>query len=41
MKLAMSVGKSRHYRIDAILARHFVQAGEQAGLPKSRVLLAI
>ena len=41
MKLAMSVGKSRHYRIDAILARHFVQAGEQAGLPKSLVPSAI
>ena len=41
MKLAMSVGKSRHYRIDAILARHFVQTGEQAGLPKSLVPSAI
>jgi serine/threonine-protein kinase HipA len=41
MKLAMSVGKSRHYRIDAILGRHFVQTGAQAGLPKSLVLSAI
>jgi serine/threonine-protein kinase HipA len=41
MKLAMSVGKSRHYRIDTILGRHFVQTGAQAGLPKSLVLSAI
>ncbi len=41
MKLAMSVGKSRHYRIDTIHARHFMQTGEEAGLPKSLVLSAI
>ena len=40
MKLAMSAGKSRHYRIDTILGRHFVETGEQAGLPKSLVLSA-
>ena len=41
MKLPMSVGRSRHYRIDTIHARHFVQTGEEAGLPKSLVLSAI
>jgi serine/threonine-protein kinase HipA len=41
MKLAMSVGNSRHYRIDTIHGRHFVQTGEEAGLPKSLVLSAI
>ncbi len=33
MKLAMSVGKSRHYRIDEIKGRHFIQTVERAGLP--------
>lgn len=37
MKLAMSVGKNRHYRIDGVLGRHFLQTAEQAGLPKSLV----
>ncbi len=35
MKLAMSVGTRRHYRISEILARHFIQTGEAAGLPKA------
>ncbi|EKS34835.1 type II toxin-antitoxin system HipA family toxin [Afipia broomeae] len=35
MKLAMSVGNKRHYRIDEIVGRHFVQTGEAADLPKS------
>ena len=35
VRLAMSVGKRRHYRIDKILGRHFVQTAERAGLPKS------
>jgi serine/threonine-protein kinase HipA len=34
MKLAMSVGTKRHYRIGDILGRHFIQTGEGAGLPK-------
>jgi serine/threonine-protein kinase HipA len=34
-KLAMSVGQSRHYRIDEIKGRHFLQTAEQAGLPAS------
>lgn len=41
MKLAMSVGDSRHYRIDQIHARHFVQTGAEAGLPKTLVPNAI
>jgi len=34
-KLAMSLGDSRHYRIDEIKGRHFVQSAERAGLPGS------
>ena len=33
MKLAMSVGESRHYRFDEIKGRHFIQTTERAGLP--------
>jgi serine/threonine-protein kinase HipA len=33
MKLAMSVGDKRHYVLDTILPRHFVQSAEQAGMP--------
>jgi serine/threonine-protein kinase HipA len=35
MKLAMFVGNNRHYRIDEIKGRHFIQTAERAGLPKS------
>jgi serine/threonine-protein kinase HipA len=31
-KLAMSIGKSRHYRIDEIQPRHFMQTAEEAGI---------
>jgi serine/threonine-protein kinase HipA len=41
MKLAMSVGTSRHYRVNEILGRHFIQTGEAAGLPKSLAREAI
>lgn len=41
MKLAMSVGARRHYRIDEIVGRHFVQTGREAGLPKALVQKAI
>lgn len=41
MKLAMSVGDSRHCRIDQIHARHFIQTGADAGLPRSLVPDAI
>jgi len=37
MRLAMSVGRNRHYRFLGIHARHFVQTGEEAGLPKGLV----
>jgi len=35
MKLAMSVGDSRHYKIEEIRGRHFIQTTERAGLPGS------
>ncbi len=41
MKLAMSVGTKRHYRIGDILGRHFIQTGEGAGLPKGLARVAI
>jgi serine/threonine-protein kinase HipA len=31
-RLAMAVGSSRHYRIDEVLGRHFVQTAKAAGL---------
>lgn len=36
MKMAMSVGNSRHYRFDKIHGRHFVQTAMRAGLSKKR-----
>ncbi|ARQ00678.1 type II toxin-antitoxin system HipA family toxin [Pseudorhodoplanes sinuspersici] len=41
MKLAMSVGTNKHYRIADIVGRHFVQTGKTAGLAKSLVSNAI
>jgi serine/threonine-protein kinase HipA len=41
MSLAMSVGTNRHYRIDEIRGRHFVQTGKAAGLAESVVLATI
>ncbi len=41
MKLAMSVGDGRHYRIDAIQPRHFAQTGAEAGIPKVLVAEAL
>ncbi len=41
MKLSMSVGTNRHYRINEITGRHFLQTGKAAGLPKSLVLEVI
>ncbi len=35
MKLAMFVGERRHYRLDEIKGRHFVQTKARAGLPGS------
>ena len=37
MRMAMSVGNSRHYRFDQIHGRHFVQTAIRAGLPKTRM----
>ena len=31
-RLAMSVGKNRHYRVSEVMGRHFVQSGKAAGL---------
>lgn len=41
MKLAMSVGDKRHYRLDEVHGRHFLQSGAQAGLPKALMRAAI
>ena len=38
MKLAMSVGDSRHYRLDEIEGRHFVQTARRARLPETLVV---
>jgi len=38
MKMAMSVGNSRHYRFDRIHGRHFVQTAMRAGLSKNRAI---
>ena len=37
MRLAMSVGRNRHYRIGEISRRHFLQTGEAAGLPETMI----
>ena len=37
MRLAMSVGDNRHYLIDTIMPRHFVESAENAGVPGSVV----
>ncbi|MEC7793500.1 MAG: HipA domain-containing protein [Pseudomonadota bacterium] len=36
MKMAMSVGDRRHYRVDQIHGRHFVQTATRAGISKKR-----
>lgn len=41
MKMAMSVGNSRHYRFDQIHGRHFVQTTMRAGLSKKRAISII
>lgn len=41
MRMAMSVGSSRHYRFDQIHGRHFVQTAVQAGLSKKRAMAII
>lgn len=37
MRLAMSAGKNRHYRVHDILPRHFVQSGSRAGLSETLI----
>jgi serine/threonine-protein kinase HipA len=37
MKLAMAVGDSRHYTIDSIMPRHFLQTAARSGVPASLV----
>ena len=37
VKLAVAVGRNRHYRIQEILPRHFYQTAQAAGMPKSDV----
>jgi len=37
MRLAMSVGDNRHYRVHDILPRHFVQTAGRTGLPEETV----
>lgn len=41
MRLAMSVGDNRHYRIDQITGHHFVQTSTRARLPKRLIYAAI
>ncbi len=41
MRLSLSVGTNRHYKLDEITKRHFVQTGEAAGLPKKLINNAI
>lgn len=41
MRLAMSVGTNRHYRVDTIAPRHFIQTGDKAGLSRMLVRAAI
>ncbi|MDM7852507.1 type II toxin-antitoxin system HipA family toxin [Pseudochrobactrum kiredjianiae] len=41
MKLAMSVGRNRHYRIDQIQPRHFMQMAAVANIPESVVRTAM
>lgn len=37
MKLAMRIGKSRHYKVSEILGRHFVETGLAAGFSREQV----
>jgi serine/threonine-protein kinase HipA len=32
MKLAMAVGESRHYVVDSVMPRHFIQTAAKAGI---------
>lgn len=37
MRLAMAVGDNRHYRVDDIMPRHFLQSAANAGMPAHSV----
>lgn len=37
MKLAMAVGDSRHYAVDSVMPRHFVQTAAKAGIGEELV----
>lgn len=41
MKLAMSIGTNRHYRLDEIQLRHFFQTGDAAGLSRKLIRNAV
>ena len=41
VNLAMSAGRRRHYQVDKIHARHFIQTAERARLPNSLARSAI
>jgi serine/threonine-protein kinase HipA len=41
MKLAMAVGKSRHYLVDTIVPRHFKETAELCGAPNSILKIII
>ncbi|MDR4470231.1 MAG: type II toxin-antitoxin system HipA family toxin [Nitrospira sp.] len=41
MKLSMSVGTNRHYRVGEIRRRHFLQTGKAAGMAEAAVVAAI
>lgn len=36
MKLAMAVGENRHYRVDTLNGRHFLQTADRCGLQRKR-----
>ena len=38
MKLAMAAGDKRHYVVDTVMPRHFVQTGERAGFGRNMIL---
>ncbi len=37
MKLAMAVGANRHYEIDSIVPRHFIQMASSIGIPEATI----
>lgn len=37
MKLAMRAGNNRHYKVDRLIGRHFIESGRAAGLSAKRI----